>query len=746
MLVLYARRLIVVFMLVLIVLMVLFYGFRLFKVRVRPPLTKPVRSYVRSVNGNPTLFVDGRSIPMLGLRTTSDPYESDEEFRRVLEYIDKASKYGYSYVEVLLNWYTMDKSYTQNLRLDRLPKPEDVGKLMDWSRLDYIFDYAARKGVYIIPFFWHNIPPRWWFEHVRNYKDYLQTSHRGRIVLMMSFNNPKYIEYEKAAIKAIIMRYRNHPAYLGFHLQFGYTNENNYPGEPQLKGHWFDYSPFTQQKFREWLEERYGDISNLRRAWGVNIKSFKEVKPPKPLSDIKSFREMVEWINSAGDCRRSFYDWQLFRFEQKRKEREELAEFIKSIDPNHILIMPASLSLALRYTNSLPNDFDHIASSPHIDIVHFCPGMVKPWTTIHKAGEYIFVKYFESRGKAAFIKWEGRKSLRPDDLDEPVKRAKFAREIGCGGSLWEGRIAGYPEFSEKQIEVFAKTFLTTPEGGVRRSKIAVLLYPFIYNFDYRKGIDNLRVLSHYKNKDLALFLAMLYMAGIDFDIITRNEVVNNPKILSRYRAVFLSNLYRIDSKLLEILVEYRDKGGILFIQGRTGIADEYGRKNLNILKKLLGINSPIYEYHIVNYSWTYLNIEDPLLKGIRGLKGDSGKLNLYYIPVFNYKKEGFKIIATLDQNKSVAVVGYKKNIIFWFPKLGIQIIEPNRNKYINNTIKFLKNLYTYIISTSPTPNNKPKNITISNMIVSIERQYEVFKIQTRSNMKDYMGFLKEEDN
>ena len=94
------------------------------------PLIIPKRSYVKVLDGNPTLFVGEKPLDILGLRTTSDPYESKKAYQNVIEYINKAAKYGYNYVAVKLSWYRMDTT-----KHNTFPKPEDVGKLMDWKKI-----------------------------------------------------------------------------------------------------------------------------------------------------------------------------------------------------------------------------------------------------------------------------------------------------------------------------------------------------------------------------------------------------------------------------------------------------------------------------------------------------------------------------------------------------------------------------------------------------------------------------------
>ena len=229
----------------------------------------------------------------------------------------------------------------------------------------------------------------------------------------------------------------------------------------------------------------------------------------------------------------------------------------------------------LLFVNSMALDYDEYAFSPRVDIVHFNPGIHKVWPAVDEADKYAFVKYFETRGKAAFIKWESRWNLPRDDVEELRKRAVFARETGSGMALWENKIMGFPEFTDEQIKAAAEIFHSTPEGRLKRSKFAIIDDTFSKSFDYRDGKGNLKMYLRFKLADRAMLRGLLYWAGLDFDIITTNEILSNPDILKDYKAVALSNLYRMNDELLNILIDYRNSGGGLFIQGRTGLYDKY---------------------------------------------------------------------------------------------------------------------------------------------------------------------------
>ena len=681
------------------------------------PLATPERSYVKVVDKIPTLFIGDKEVGITGFYTTSTPFAgSPESIENVKKYIDKAAEYNLTFVIVDLRWLFMDNSspelapqdiwelyeegkYEQLIgKIKPTESPEDAAELIDWELLDALFDYAASKGVYLVPSFVSHTPPLWW---IKNYKTHLQTNNTGKIDFMPCFNSPYYEKYADQVITAMVGRYKNHPALLGWDLAFGYTEENNYPGGPIPRYGslgWYDYSEFAQQRFRKWLIEKYdNNVSELRNGWNNESVTFENAEMPQPLPNIDDFNEMVEYVNSGGDERRQFYDWQLFRLEEKKRSRDHFAKLYKTLDPNHIVFSIASVPLttfASGYT--MTTDYYEYALSPYIDVVFFCPGVSNGFwgNPMYRLIADSFIKYFQNRGKAAFIKWEDWGCT---DLEEIKKCADFAKRTNSGVVIWEGK-NGYPageplgsdtdeiidEFTDKEIATFANTFHTTPAERLKKSELAIIEEPMIGAFDYRIGTEELNIYSGYKGFEMLGLGASLISARLDFDVVATNEIVKNPAILNSYKAVALVNIARMDEKLLNALIDYRNGGGGLFIVGRTGLFDAYGNKNTTYLKKLLNV-SDIQEYKITQYSWSFSK-EDKLLEGIEGEEMNANRGNLVYLPTFDYEKEGYKVLARLDNNPEVATVGYNGKTLFWFPSLRI-----NEGK----VQIFLQNLYDF---------------------------------------------------
>jgi len=61
------------------------------------------------------------------------------------------------------------------------------------------------------------------------------------------------------------------------------------------EGGWMDYSPWAQEAFRKWLEERHGTIATLNERWATEYTAFEEIAPAKSYEEGRAswleFRE-----------------------------------------------------------------------------------------------------------------------------------------------------------------------------------------------------------------------------------------------------------------------------------------------------------------------------------------------------------------------------------------------------------------------------------------------------------------------
>ena len=91
------------------------------------------------------------------------------------------------------------------------------------------------------------------------------------------------------------------------------------------------------EEVRSWLRERYNNnLTTLRKAWNNSTVTCEIAEPPQPPKPDKNLDNAI--LNDPGDTRRQWYDWQLFRLEMKKRERDHFAALYKKYDPNHVVV------------------------------------------------------------------------------------------------------------------------------------------------------------------------------------------------------------------------------------------------------------------------------------------------------------------------------------------------------------------------------------------------------------------------
>lgn len=125
----------------------------------------------------------------------------------------------------------------------------------DFSRYDWAFEAAQKYGVRLCP----TLGPV------------------GSGVCVMP-SDAKQLEGGAEYIKAIVMRYKDHPALDTWML----INE---PGKAATN------TPFAMQRYREWLKNKYGSTDKM---WG-NYKSFDEVEFQPSWNTGEPFAQFIDW-------------------------------------------------------------------------------------------------------------------------------------------------------------------------------------------------------------------------------------------------------------------------------------------------------------------------------------------------------------------------------------------------------------------------------------------------------------------
>jgi len=188
----------------------------------------------------------------------------------------------------------------------------------DWSNYDRQMDLAAENGIKVIIGEISNSAPEWMYDkhpHARSMdrNNSVRSPSMGASAVTssahMCLDNDEVLRGAEKFQTALIERYRNHPALLGYDL----WNEMH-PAEC--------YCEATQEKFREWLKKKYGSLDALGKAWHrYSIGRWENLHPPH--SFYGGYPDAIDWMEFGSDNK--------YRLLHRR------VELFKSLDTNHLI-------------------------------------------------------------------------------------------------------------------------------------------------------------------------------------------------------------------------------------------------------------------------------------------------------------------------------------------------------------------------------------------------------------------------
>jgi hypothetical protein len=485
---------------------------------------------------------------------------------------------------------------------------------------------------------------------------------------------------------ALVERYRDHPALLGWDVRVG-EGENNYP-PPYVDDPfnpietWCDYSPYAQGRFREWLVERYsGDVGALRAAWMSPTATFITATIPHPLPDIETapLPQTIFLVNSSADSRPQFRDWLIFRLHEKWAETEHFAGLIRGADPYHILLSdPAyhptgsidprtGVQDGVRFY--LSPGIDGVVQHPRVAHLDSIGGFNTGRSELYNTDQY----GLRTGTLVAWAKEETSEVHEPFDVDNIWRLASFDvmhAALGQGDGWTTGDDIDpwnlLPVWSAAERDEMHRLapLHSAPDLRAPQPRVAILTDDFNDGFDYPLAGE---LVSSSRPIDRKAFFENLFYNGRAYDLLTVNDVLSYPHRLQDYAAVLVINLPRLTTTVAAELDLYRDGGGGLFVAGVTGVMDDAGRPDTTTLEILLdtGVNGRIVDPPTIE-EWEF-DEPDSLAESLLNTVITD---NLYYIPTLQ-AGSGYTAIAHLTGGSGAPVIGYRDRTIFWFPRLSI---------------------------------------------------------------------------
>jgi beta-galactosidase len=195
----------------------------------------------------------------------------------------------------------------------------------DWDDYDRMMDLAAQNRIRVVIAEIDNCAPEWAFRQYAHARyrasdGAVQASHISESSATGGFpglclDNPDVQAAAEKFLTALIERYRNHPALLGYDL----WNENSYNGgSPRAM---YCYCDATKSKWREWLRAQHGTLEQLGKVWfRYSYATWDDVEPPPSFS---GYPESLDWLQFRIDNAFDLLDWRVKLF--------------RRLDPHHLI-------------------------------------------------------------------------------------------------------------------------------------------------------------------------------------------------------------------------------------------------------------------------------------------------------------------------------------------------------------------------------------------------------------------------
>lgn len=272
----------------------------------------------------------------------------------------------------------------------------------DFSDYDGLVETAAKHGLEVVlstiaaihPYWIHRIVPG--SEMVDNMGNVIVSSNRGECHYGLtpggSISHPGVWERMAKFISATVRQYRDAENLAGWDAW------NELRWNVQADG-LVDYSPYAIQEYRRWLDERYGGLEGLNRAWKRRYPSWEDVLPGKmpdrPYTEMIAFQHFLTWRSVE-------HAWKRY-------------DLIKSLDPKRPVTVHGGQPTVLHGSDSYPGA-----------------------TALHRGNDWFFAERTDGIGCSSFPLWGGREM----DAEGFANRLQFLASARQGKRMWLSELQG----------------------------------------------------------------------------------------------------------------------------------------------------------------------------------------------------------------------------------------------------------------------------------------------------------------
>jgi len=312
----------------------------------------------------------------------------------------------------------------------------------DWGEYDKQLELAAKNGMKTIVAEVIHSAPEWAFRQYAHAR--YETADGLKVVSSirnssatggfpgLCLDNDDVKEKAGIFLRELVNRYKDHPGMGGYDI----WNECNL----NSSAYNYCYCPATQQKFRGWLKNKYGDLKTLATAWHrYSYATWEDVVPPK-----------------GGEAYPDNIDWVQFRIDNAYQLMKWRRDIIRKIDTINPITAHGVSDKPLKYLVDAAHDAWRAASL--VDIYGYTAGSAQEDRILNNSNRWIYTDLTRcaSRGKpfwaaemAAWCSWDSRGGIRENGRIPKPYDVLVANMIGMGGgatgifsSRWRGLLDG----------------------------------------------------------------------------------------------------------------------------------------------------------------------------------------------------------------------------------------------------------------------------------------------------------------
>ena len=455
-------------------------------------------------------------------------------------------------------------------------------KLLDWSRTDYLVRKIESTGLKFVPLMLKeeqcsHFFPIWKFKEIKGLWSERELRNGSR-------NNRENVDFADPGIYPLVedyfqqvaARYAKSPA-LGF---YNLWNEPHYNSDAE----------HVIERFRKWLEKKYGDLKSLRRIWGKEYSDWKEVSP---------------FLNDNWNSSMPQIDWNIFRAELNGILAGELVTSLRKHDDTHAVTSNPVGTPWMSFHPPGGYDTDDVPIVEHNDVhgISYYPDI---WEREHEmrrvpfwlhnlafnmvrcsAGDkdYLLTElYTNAQNGLALNGYLSKESLRliswtaiSNDCKGVIywKWRPFMRgrqSLGRGLCRADGELAPRGEAVKELGAIAARHGPAIYSAKLRKPHAAILLDMVGLLKTLEQQTEPATQKFMYES-NAGLYEA-LYNANITADFLRTDRGLTAGK-LTDYKIVFLPFQIVMRQRTADLLKEYVRQGGWLVADARTATLDEF---------------------------------------------------------------------------------------------------------------------------------------------------------------------------